>query len=67
MHAAAFERLAEPAGGESRIPAYCHGTQPGAPSSKDEKQPPGGQEQGQGGSRPGNGGGQGQGQPPSTQ
>jgi hypothetical protein len=50
MDAAAFERLAEAAGGESRIPAYCNGTQPGDPKSKDEKQqPPGGQEQGQGG------------------
>jgi hypothetical protein len=68
MDAAAFERLAEAAGGESRIPAYCDGTQPGDPKSKDEKQqPPGGQEQGQGGSPPSNSGGQGQGQPPSTQ
>jgi len=62
MDAAAFERLAEAAGGESRIPAYCNnGTQPGHPESRDEKQqPPGGQEQGQGGPSPGNGGGQGQ-------
>lgn len=68
MDAAAFERLVEAAGGESRIPAYCNGTQPGDPKSRDEKQqPPGGQEQGQGGSPPGNGGGPGQGQPPSTQ
>ena len=68
MDAAAFERLAEAAGGESRIPAYCKGTQPGHPKSRDEKQqPPGGQEQGQGGPSPGNGGGQGQGQPPSRQ
>jgi hypothetical protein len=62
MNAAAFERLAEAAGGESRIPAYCNGTQPGHPESRDEKQqPPGGQEQGQGGPSPGNTGGQGQG------
>jgi hypothetical protein len=62
MDAAAFERLAEAAGGESRIPAYCNGTQPGHPESRDEKQqPPGGQEQGQGGPSPGNRGGQGQG------
>jgi len=62
MDTAAFERLAEAAGGESRIPAYCNGTQPGHPKSRDEKQqPPGGQEQGQGGPSPGNGGGQGQG------
>jgi hypothetical protein len=67
MDAAAFERLAEAAGGESSIPAYCNGTQPGDPKSRDEKQPPGGQEQGQGGPPPSNGGGQGQGQPPSTQ
>jgi hypothetical protein len=68
MDAAAFKRLAEAAGGESRIPAYCHGTQPGDPRSEDEKQqPPEGQEQGQGGSSPGGGGGQGQGQPPTTQ
>jgi hypothetical protein len=54
MDATAFERLAEAAGGESRIPAYCSGTQPGDPKPKDEKQQrPGGQEQGQG-------------QPPST-
>jgi hypothetical protein len=66
MDAAAFQRLAEAAGGESRIPAYCNGTQPGDPESKDEKQQPPGQEQGQGGSTPGNGGGQGQDQPPST-
>jgi hypothetical protein len=69
MDTAAFERLVEAAGGESRIPAYCNGAQPGDPKSKDEKQqPPGGQEQGQGGaSSPSNGGGQGQDQPPSTQ
>jgi hypothetical protein len=68
MDATPFERLAEAAGGESRIPAYCDGTQPGDPKSRDQKQqPPGGQEQGQGGSTTGNGGGQGQGQPPSTQ
>ena len=68
MDAAAFERLAEAAGGETRIPAYCKGTQPGKPKSSDEKQqPPRGQEQGQGGTPPGNGGGQGQGQPPGTQ
>jgi hypothetical protein len=67
MEAAAFERLAEAAGGESRIPSYCDGTQPGGPEPKDQKQPtPGGQGQGQGGSPPDNGGGQGQGQPPST-
>jgi hypothetical protein len=66
MDAAAFVRLAEAAGGESRIPAYCSGTQPGDPKLKDEKeQRPGGQEQGQGGSPPGNGG-RGQDQPPST-
>jgi hypothetical protein len=67
MDAAALERLAEAAGGESRIPAYCNGTQPGDPKSKGEKQPPGGQGQGQGGPPPSNGGGQGQGQPPGTQ
>jgi hypothetical protein len=67
MDAAAFERLAKAAGGESRIPAYCEGTQPGDTKPKDQKQPPpGGQEQGQGGSPPGTGGGQGQGQPPTT-
>jgi hypothetical protein len=60
---AAFERLAEAAGGEGRIPTYCEGTQPGGPKPKDQKQPPPG---GQGGSPPDNGGGQGQGQPPST-
>jgi hypothetical protein len=67
--AAAFERLAEAAGGEARIPVYCNGTQPGNPKSKDEnQQPPGGQENDQGGSPPGSGGGgQGQGQPPGTQ
>jgi hypothetical protein len=68
MDVVAFERLAEAAGGESRIPAYCNGTQPADPKSEDEKQqPPGGQEQGQGGPPTSNGGGQGQGQPPSTQ
>jgi hypothetical protein len=68
MDVVAFERLAEAAGGESRIPAYCNGTQPADPKSKDEEQqPPGGQEQGQGGPPTSNGGGQGQGQPPSTQ
>ena len=68
MEAAAFERLAEAAGGETRIPAYCSGTQADDRKSKDEKQqPPGGQEQGQGGPPTSNGGGQGQGQPPSTQ
>jgi hypothetical protein len=57
MEAAAFERLAKAAGGESRIPAYCNATQPGDPKEKDEKQPPpGGQGQGQGGSPPGSGG-----------
>ena len=62
MDAAAFERLAEAAGGESRIPAYCKGTQPGDRKSRDEKQqPPGGQKHGQGGPPPSNGGGQGQG------
>jgi hypothetical protein len=68
MDAAAFERLAKAAGGESGIPAYCDGTQPGGPKPKDEQQPPpgGGQGQGQGGSPPDGGGGQGQGQPPST-
>ena len=67
MDAAAFKRLADAAGGESRIPAYCNGTRPGDPKSRDEKQPPGGQGQGQGGPRPSDGGDQGQGQPPSTQ
>jgi hypothetical protein len=68
MEAAAFARLAEAAGGESEIPAYCDGIQPADPKPKDEKQPPpGGQGQGQGGSPPGDGGGRGQGQPPSTQ
>jgi hypothetical protein len=60
MEAAAFERLAEAAGGESRIPDYCSGTQAGDRKS-------GEQEQGQGGPPPSNGGGQGQGQPPRTQ
>jgi hypothetical protein len=63
MEATAFERLAEAAGGESGIPAYCDGIQPGNPKPKDEKPPPPGGGQGQG---PGDGGGQGQGQPPST-
>lgn len=68
MGVAGFERLAEAAGGVSRIPAYCNGTQPGDPKSKDEKQqPPGGQKQGQSEPPPSNGGGQGQGQPPTTQ
>ena len=69
MDAAAFKRLADAAGGESRIPDYCSGgTQAGDRKSGDEKQqPPGGQEQGQGGPPPSDGGGQGQGQPPSTQ
>jgi hypothetical protein len=68
MEVAAFERLAEAAGGETRIPAYCSGTQADDRKSKDEKQqPPGGQEQGQDRPPPSNGGGQGQGQPPRTQ
>jgi hypothetical protein len=68
MDAVAFERLAEAAGGESRIPAYCNDTRPADPKPRDEKQqPPGGQEPGQGGPSPSNGGGQGQGQTPSTQ
>jgi hypothetical protein len=67
MDAVAFKRLAEAAGGESRIPAYCNGTPPADPKPKDEQQPPpGGQEPGQGGPSPSTGGGQGQGQPPST-
>ena len=67
MDAVAFERLAEAAGGESRIPAYCNDTQPADPKPKDEKQPPPGeQDQDQGGPSPGNGGVQGQVQPPST-
>jgi hypothetical protein len=68
MEAAALERLVEVAGGESAIPAYCAGTQPGDPKPKDDKQPPpgGGQDQGQSGPPPDNGGGQGQGQPPTT-
>jgi hypothetical protein len=67
MEAAAFERLTEAAGGESKIPAYCKDTQPGDPKPKDQRQPPpGGPGQGQGGSAPSSGGGQGQGQPPST-
>ena len=67
MAAAAFERLAEAAGGERKIPAYCNGTQPGGPKKDEKKQPPpGGPGQGQGGSPPGNGGGQEQGQAPST-
>jgi hypothetical protein len=61
MEATAFQRLAEAAGGERRIPAYCDGTQPGDPKPKDQKQP---QPGGQGGSPPGSGGGLGQ--PPST-
>jgi hypothetical protein len=59
MDAAAFERLAEAAGGESRIPAYCEGRRPDGPKPKDEKEPPDDQGQGQSGSPPGPGGGQG--------
>jgi hypothetical protein len=67
MDAAAFERLVKAAGGESGIPAYCDGIEPGGPEPKDKNQPPGeGQGSGQGGSPPGGGGGQGQGQPPSS-
>jgi hypothetical protein len=69
MDATAFERLAEAAGGERRIPAYCEDTQSGDPKPRDQKQqdPSAGQGQGQGGSPPDdNGGGQGQGQPPTT-
>jgi hypothetical protein len=68
MESAAFERLVEAAGGESGIPAYCDGIQPGGPKPKDQKPPPpgGGQGSGQGGSPPGGGDGQGQDQPPST-
>jgi hypothetical protein len=62
MDAAAFKRLAEAAGGERRIPAYCNDTQPADPKPRDEKQPP----PGGGGPSPSNGGGQGQGQTPST-
>ena len=67
MESAAFEQLVAAAGGESGIPAYCDGIQPGDPKPKDKKQQPpgGGQGPGQGGSPPG-GDGQGQGQPPST-
>jgi hypothetical protein len=48
MDAAAFERLVLAAGGESRIPGYCDGTQqPGGPEPRDGgQQPPGGQGQG---------------------
>jgi hypothetical protein len=68
MDAAAFKRLAEAAGGETRIPAYCNGTQADDRRSRDEKQqPPGGQEQGQDRPPPSNGGGQRQSPPPSTQ
>jgi hypothetical protein len=66
MDAAAFKRLAEAAGGESRIPAYCDGTQPGDPKKDKKQPPPDGKGPGQVGSPPGNDGGPGQGQPPST-
>jgi hypothetical protein len=64
MDASAFARLAEAAGGESRIPAYCEGVEPGNPKPEDDEQqgPPDDSGQGQNGSPPGNGGGQGQGQ-----
>jgi hypothetical protein len=54
MDAAAFERLIKVAEGESRIPAYCEGTQqPGDPKPKDERQPPpGGQGKGRAVRRP---------------
>jgi hypothetical protein len=54
MDATAFQRLAEAAGGESQIPAYCEGVQP-----KDEKGKPEPGDQGQGQ-------GQGQGGQPAT-
>jgi hypothetical protein len=65
MDASAFARLAEAAGGESRIPAYCEGVEPGNPKPEDDEQqgPPDDSGQGQNGSPPGNGGGQGQGAP----
>jgi hypothetical protein len=62
MDASAFALLAKAAGGESRIPAYCEGVQPGDPKTKDQEQqgPPDDRGQGQNGSPPGNDGGQGQ-------
>jgi hypothetical protein len=63
MDASAFALLAKAAGGESRIPAYCEGVEPGTPKPKDEEQqgPPDDKGQGQNDSPPGDGGGQGQG------
>ena len=49
MESAAFERLVAAAGGESGIPAYCDGIQPGDPKPKDKTQQPPGGGQGQGG------------------
>jgi hypothetical protein len=49
MDATAFERLAEAAGGESKIPAYCEGVQPGHADPKEDKGRPADQGQGQGG------------------
>lgn len=71
LDAAAFQALAEAAGGADRIPAYCQGTEPGADPPKKPKQsaPPDDQEQGPvpGGGPPGTGGGpQGQGAPPDS-
>jgi hypothetical protein len=60
MDAAAFARLAKAAGGESRIPAYCEGVEPGDPKPKDDEQqgPPDDKGQGLNGSPPGDGQGQ---------
>jgi hypothetical protein len=71
LDAAAFQALAEAAGGADRIPAYCQGIEPGPDPPKKPRQsaPPDDQEQGPvpGGPPTDTGGGaQGQGTPPDS-
>jgi hypothetical protein len=68
LEAAAFEALAEAAGGAEKIPAYCRGTLPGEAKAKKPKQqaPPDSQGQGQGESPSTGDGNQGQGGPPES-
>jgi hypothetical protein len=67
LEAAAFERLADAAGGDDKVAAFCQGSEPGTAKPREHKQqaPPDDQDLGQGGSPLSTGGGnQGQTEPP---
>jgi hypothetical protein len=68
LDAAAFEALAQAAGGADKITAFCQNMQPGKTKpKKPQQEPPDDQGQGQGGPPPSTGGGsQGQDSPPGT-